>query len=365
MSDTVKRDYYEILGVEKSANDDDLKKAYRKLAVQHHPDKNPGDKASEDKFKEVNEAYQILSDPQKRSAYDRFGHAGVGGAGFNPGYSNFSDIFDNIFSDIFGGGTPASQGIDLRYNLEITFEEAAFGATTSISFERESACGTCAGSGAKAGTKPVPCRTCRGTGRSDSCQGFNYADRSCHSCLGRGLLVEQKCTDCRGRGRTKRPATLSVTIPAGIDDDQRLRIRGEGESADPGARAGDLYVHVHVKPHPLFQREGEHVILDFPVTFSQAALGGEIEIPTLAGKSSMKVSAGLQSGEVIRLKGKGIKRLNGSGSGDQLVRIFVETPKNLTSKQKQLLQQFEKEGTGETHPVLTNFLKKMKEILKS
>lgn len=370
-----KRDYYEILGVAKGASDDELKKAYRRLAVQHHPDRNPGDKAAEDKFKEINEAYQVLSDPQKRQAYDQFGHAGLGGmggfggGGFGEGFGSFSDIFDNIFGDIFGGGGPgggrASGGIDLRYNLEITFEEAAFGVEKKIAFEKEANCETCRGSGAKAGTTPKPCKTCRGTGQVRFNQGFFVMTRTCSACMGRGQTIDEKCADCRGRGRVKRPTTVNVRVPAGIDSGQRLRLRGEGEIGEPGGQPGDLYVHVGVREHPLFQRENEHVILDMPITFVQAALGADVEVPTLGGTSSLRIPAGTQHGAVMRLKGKGIKRLNGAGNGDQLIRILVETPTQLSAKQKELLQAFDQEGSRESHPGIANFLSKFKEIFKT
>jgi molecular chaperone DnaJ len=362
-----KRDYYETLGVARGASDDELKKAYRKMAVQFHPDRNPGNKEAEDKFKEINEAYQVLSDPKKRSMYDQFGHAGMGGAGFDPGFGagNFSDIFDNIFGDIFGSGAGSASGIDLRYNLEITFEEAAFGVERKITFEKEFTCETCKGSGAKAGTKPKTCNGCRGTGQVRFNQGFFTLARTCPDCAGRGSVIEDKCTDCRGKGKKKKPHTVTVKVPAGIDTDQRLRLRGEGEIGDPGGQAGDLYVLIRVREHQLFRREDEHIIVDLPITFAQAALGAEIEVPTLHGPTSLEIKAGTQPGETLRLKSKGIKRLNGSGHGDQYVRVLVEIPKSLSGKQKDLLRQFEKECHPESHPGVTNFLKKFKEIFKT
>jgi molecular chaperone DnaJ len=367
-----KRDYYEILSVTRTATDDELKKAYRRLAVQYHPDRNPGDKKSEELFKEINEAYQILSDAQKRSVYDQFGHAGISGSGgfgggFEGGFSgSFTDIFDNIFGDIFGGGQSGSSGgVDLRYNLEITFEEAAFGIDKKITFEKESACETCAGSGAKPGTKPKPCRQCRGTGQVRFNQGFFTLTRPCVGCSGRGVIIEERCEECRGRGRQRRPHTVSVKIPPGVDSNQRLRLRGEGESSEPGGRTGDLYVILKVAEHPLFKREDEHVILDLPVSFVQAALGAEIDVPTLLGKTSLKVSAGTQSGEIVRLKGKGIKRLNGSGFGDELVRIIVETPTYLTHRQKEILKEFDEESTKESQPGVARFVQKFREIFKT
>lgn len=365
-----KRDYYEILIVSKTASDEELKKAYRKLAIQYHPDRNPGDKESETKFKEINEAYQILSDPKRRAAYDQFGHAGVGAGGpggfggFDPsGFSgSFTDIFDNIFGDIFGGSAQGG-GVDLRYNLEITFEEAAFGVEKKITFEKEFACGTCSGSGAKPGTKPVTCRTCHGTGQVKFNQGFFTLARTCAACAGRGSTITAKCEDCKGKGRTQKSHSVAVKVPAGIDSDQRLRLKGEGEIGQSG-RSGDLFVHIIVKEHALFKREAEHVILDLPVTFAQAALGADIEVPTLNGPTHLTVRAGTQPGETLRLKGKGIKRLNGSGNGDQFIRISVEIPKHLNSKQKDLLKEFDKEASKDCHPMVNQFVQKFKEIFK-
>lgn len=366
-----KRDYYETLAVEKGASEEELKKAYRRLAVQFHPDRNPGDKAAEERFKEINEAYQILSDPQKRAAYDRMGHAafgqgGYGGAGgFEQGFGNFSDIFDNIFGDIFGNQRGAGQGVDLRYNLELSFEEAAFGLEKELEFERDSICDTCRGSGAKPGTQPKACRSCRGSGQVRFNQGFFVMQRTCPSCQGRGSVVEDKCKECRGAGKMRRPSKVSVKIPAGIDSEQRLRLRGEGEIAEPGGTPGDLYVVIRVREHPLFQRQNEHILLELPITFVQAALGAEIEVPTLGGTTKVKLSPGTQNGETIRLKGKGIKRLNGTGSGDQLVRINIETPTHLTSRQKELLREFETEGSRDSQPVIASYLKKFKELFNA
>ncbi|MBM4303729.1 MAG: molecular chaperone DnaJ [Deltaproteobacteria bacterium] len=365
-----KRDYYEVLGVSRGASDEELKKAFRKLAIQYHPDKNPGDKKAEESFKEVNEAYQVLSDPKKRGMYDQFGHAGMGAGagGFDPsGFAggSFSDIFDNIFGDIFGGGGKQSGGVDLRYNLEVTFEEAALGVEKKISFEKEFACETCSGSGAKPGTKPQACKQCRGTGQVRFNQGFFTLARTCPQCAGRGAIIEFKCSACRGSGTQKKPHTVNVTIPAGIDNDQRIRLRGQGEVAESGGPAGDLYVLVRVKEHALFKREGEHVILDMPITFTQAALGADLEVPSLNGLVKLEIQSGTQTGETYRLRGKGIKRLNGSGCGDQFVRVNVEVPKNLNSRQKELLKQFEKEEKPDAHPGVTSFLKKFKELLRT
>lgn len=366
-----KRDYYEILSVTRTVTDDELKKSYRRLAIQFHPDRNPGDSQAEASFKEINEAYQILSDPKKRAAYDQFGHAGLGGAGFGSGgfeggfNGSFSDIFDNIFSDIFGGSAAQSAtGVDLRYNLEISFEEAAFGTERTITFEKDTSCESCKGSGAKAGTSPKPCKTCRGSGQMHFNQGFFTLSRTCNTCQGRGAIIEEHCNTCRGKGHVKKPASVEVKIPAGIDSEQRLRLRGEGEVAEVGGRAGDLYVHVRVKEHPLFRREGEHLLLDLPINFVQAALGAKIEIPVLKGTTEIAIPAGTQSGEVLKLRGKGIRRLNGNGNGDLVVRILVETPHKLSSRQKDLLKQFGEEETRGAQPGLEKFLQKFKETQK-
>lgn len=361
-----KRDYYETLGVSRQASEEELKKAYRKLAIQCHPDRNPGNKEAESQFKELNEAYQVLSDPKKRAAYDQFGHAGVGGgSGFESGFNgSFSDIFDNIFGDIFGGGGGTQSGIDLRYSMDITFEEAAFGTEKSISFERESSCDACGGSGAKAGTQPAKCKTCRGSGQMHFNQGFFTLSRTCSTCQGRGVVIEAFCGTCRGKGRKKTPSTVQVKIPAGIDTDQRLRLRGEGEAGSPGGKPGDLYVHVRVAEHVLFRRENEHLILSLPISFVQAALGAKIEIPTLDGSAELSVPAGTQSGEVLKLRGKGIRRLNGNGSGDLIVQVLVETPSKLSSRQKDLLKQFAEEENKGTHPGMDRFLQKFKEMMK-
>lgn len=363
-----KRDYYEVLGVSRNASEDELKKAYRKVAIQYHPDKNPGNKEAEEKFKEANEAYQILSDPKRKAAYDQFGHAGVGGQGFgfDPGFGagSFSDIFDNIFGDIFGAGGRPNAGVDLRYTLEIDFEEAAKGTEKKITFEKEFSCDACSGSGAKAGTKPKTCGTCRGSGQVRLNQGFFTLARTCHSCSGAGVIIEDRCKTCRGKGKVKKPHSVVVNIPAGIDNEQRLRLRGEGESAGASGTIGDLYVVVRVREHPLFKREDEHVILEMPITFTQAALGTNLEVPTLHGAVEMAVQSGTQTGETLKLRGKGIKRLNGSGYGDQYVRLHIEVPKNLSNRQKELLKEFEKEGRSETYPGVSTFLKRFKEVFK-
>lgn len=361
-----KRDYYDVLGVSRTATSEELKKAFRRLAIQHHPDRNQGNKEAEEKFKELNEAYSVLSDTQKRNTYDRFGHAGLEQQGFGgfdqQGFGSFSDIFDNIFGDIFGSRGGTASGIDLQYHLEISFVEAAFGVDKEITFEKETTCTSCSGTGAKPGTKPKTCPNCRGSGQIRLNQGFFTLTRTCGHCMGRGSTISEHCSDCRGAGRKKRPHTVQVKVPAGIDSGQRLRLRGEGECAEPGGRAGDLFVTVEVAEHPLFNRQNEHVVLDLPVTFVQATLGVELDVPTLEGTARLKIPSGTQSGAVFRLKGKGIKRLNGSGFGDEVVRVIVETPTNLTQKQKDLLRQFEKEGNSTSQPGISDFLRKFKEL---
>ncbi len=364
-----KRDYYEVLGVVKSVSDDELKKAFRKMAIQHHPDRNPGDKSAEEKFKELNEAYQVLSDPQRKAAYDQFGHAGLGGmgGGSGQGFGGFTDIFDNLFNDIFGGGSGGGQrgGVDLRYQLQIAFEEAVFGVEKKIHFEKESVCDTCRGSGAKEGTKSKACKQCKGSGQVRFNQGFFVLTRTCTACSGRGETIEDKCGTCRGAGRTKKKTEVVVKIPAGIDSGQRLRLKGEGEAGAPGGSAGDLYVEVLVQDHALFRREGEHIILEMPISLVQAALGSDMEVPTIGGTTQLKVPAGTQSGELFRLKGKGIRRLNGSGFGDQVVRVHVEVPQKLTRRQRELLEEFEREGSIDSQPGVSSFAKKFREIFRS
>lgn len=362
-----KRDYYEVLEVTRTANDDDLKRAYRRMAIQYHPDRNAGNRDAEERFKEINEAYQILSDGKKRAAYDQFGHAGVSGqGGFGEGFSGgFSDIFDNLFNDIFGGGAggrQAATGVDLRYNLEISFEEAAFGTETSIEFEKDVVCGTCTGTGAKPGTTPKACATCRGTGQIHFNQGFFTLSRTCGDCGGRRMIVEHKCTDCRGRGTERKATNVQVKVPAGIDQDQRLRLKGEGEVSEVGGVAGDLYVQIGIRQHPVYQRQGEHVFLELPITLIQASVGAEIEVPTLHGKVDLKIPAGTQSGTLFKLKSKGIKRLNGHGSGDQVIRVNVEVPTKLNSKQKQALEEFEKAGSKGSNPAVEAFWKKVEDL---
>lgn len=365
-----KRDYYQVLGVSRGVDGDELKRAYRRLAVKYHPDRNPGDKEAEETFKELSEAYSVLSDSKKRATYDRFGHAGMGqgggfGGGFEGGFSgSFTDIFDNIFGDIFnqGGGPSAASGIDLRFQMQISFTEAAFGVERDITFERENVCDSCQGTGAEKGTDQKTCHTCQGAGQVRLSQGFFTLARTCPTCRGRGRIVEHHCTKCKGAGRAKKEVTLNVNIPAGIDTGQRLRLRGEGEMAEPNGMVGDLYVEVAVKEHPLFSREGEHVLLELPITFVTASLGGDVDVPTLKGKETIRIAAGTQTGTLLRLRGKGIKRLNGSGFGDELIKVVVETPTRLSQKQKGLLKQFEEESQSDAQPGISNFIAKFREL---
>ena len=364
MADT---DYYEILGVGKSASDDELKKAYRRLAMKYHPDRNPDDADAQEHFKEAKEAYEVLKDPRKRSAYDQFGHAGVDPSARGPGGGGgFQGDVGDIFGDIFGGGTSrrggGRRGDDLRYNLTITFEEAAFGLETKIKVPRHHSCETCKGSGAKPGTSPETCRTCSGNGQVRFQQGFFSLTRPCPDCNGEGKKIADPCSKCRGTGLTRGQKTLSLKIPAGVESGNRLKMNGEGESGAKGGPPGDLYVVITVKEHPIFQREGNDLICEVPLSFPQAALGCELEVPTLEGKVKLKVPAGTQSGRIFKLNGKGIPVLQGYGRGDELVVVRVETPTKLTTRQKQLLDEFAKEAGEDIHPMGTSFFDKVKEL---
>ena len=373
-SDTVmsKRDYYEVLGVAKTASEGELKSAFRKLAMKHHPDRNPGDKDAEILFKEVNEAYQVLSDGQKRAAYDRFGHAafaqGAGGPGFGTDFSDFmSDIFENFFGDTRGRGGRGpggrERGADLRYNLEITLEEAFAGETATVKIPTAVTCETCAGSGAKAGSKPKPCPTCGGYGRVRATQGFFSIERTCPNCHGRGETIDDPCPSCGGAGRVTRERELSVNVPAGVEDGTRIRLAGEGEAGLRGGPAGDLYIFLSLKPHPLFQRDGADLFSRVPISLVTAALGGEFTVPTLDGSDAkVKVPEGTQSGKQFRLRGKGMPVLRSRDVGDLYIQVVVETPQNLTKRQRELLAEFERESSRETHPESAGFLSRMREF---
>ncbi|HEX5629438.1 MAG TPA: molecular chaperone DnaJ [Usitatibacteraceae bacterium] len=366
-----KRDYYEVLGVNRDASEEDIKKAYRKLAMKHHPDRNPDNKESEEKFKEAKEAYEVLSAPEKRRAYDAYGHAGVNpqmGAGGEAGFGGFAEAFGDIFGDIFGGGRGRSgvyRGADLRYNLEITLEHAARGTETKIRIPAMEECDTCHGSGAKPGTQARTCATCAGTGAVRMSQGFFSIQQPCPTCHGSGKQITDPCRDCGGAGRVKRHKTLAVKIPAGIDEGDRIRLGGEGEAGLNGGPPGDLYVVIHLKEHAVFQRDGNDLHCQMPVSFTKAALGGDMEIPTLEGQAKVKIPAETQTGQVLRLRGKGIKGVRSSYPGDLLCEIVVETPVKLTDRQKELLRELEEltNAHGDRHnPRAKSFMDKVREF---
>jgi molecular chaperone DnaJ len=366
-----KRDFYEILGVNRDASDEEIKKAYRKLAMKHHPDRNPDNPKSEGLFKEAKEAYEILSDQQKRAAYDQHGHAGVDpqargfGGGGNGG---FGDAFADIFGDIFGGGGGRSnvyRGADLRYNLEISLEDAARGSETRIRIPTMAGCEACDGSGAKKGTQPKTCPTCGGHGQVRMQQGFFSIQQACPKCHGTGRYIPEPCTTCQGTGRIKQHKTLSVKIPAGVDEGDRIRLSGEGEAGVNGGPAGDLYVQIHLKAHAVFQRDHDDLHCEMPVSFTTTSLGGEIEVPTLDGAAHLKIPAGTQTGKVFRLRGKGIKGVRSSSRGDLLCHVVVETPIDLTERQKELLREFDAISSGNAgrhHPKAEGWLNRVKEF---
>ncbi|HLJ65569.1 MAG TPA: molecular chaperone DnaJ [Stellaceae bacterium] len=370
-----KRDFYEVLGVERGASAEDIKKAYRKLAMQFHPDRTNGDKAAEQKFKEASEAYEVLKDEQKRAAYDRMGHAafengGRGGAeGFGFG-AGFADIFDEMFGDFVGGrrgaGNAANRGNDLRYNLEITLEQAFKGAQTNVRVPTMSGCESCGGSGAAAGSRPVACVTCHGVGRVRAQQGFFTIERTCPACHGAGKVIDHPCRACGGQGRVRKEKTLAVAIPAGVEDGTRIRLAGEGEAGLRGGGQGDLYIFLSVKPHRFFQRDGAHIHCRVPIAMPIAAMGGTIEVPTIdGGRATLQVPAGTQAGQRFRLKGKGMSVLRSTGRGDMHVEVVVETPVNLTNRQKELLREFEKAGDNRpTHPESEGFFARVKEFFE-
>ena len=365
-----KRDYYETLGVHRGASEEEIKKAYRKLALRYHPDRNPGDKQAEEKFKELSEAYQVLTEPEKRVQYDQYGHAAFGDGGpFRGGFdftSGFEDIFGDIFGEFFGAGTSRrrgrTRGEDLRYNLEIAFEEAAFGTEKKVKIPRHGACDACHGSGCKPGTSPRTCPTCRGRGQVSFQQGFFAVSRTCNQCRGQGSIISDPCGSCGGTGRVRKLHTLSVKIPPGVDNGSRLKLRNEGEGGIAGGPAGDLYVVIQVQPHPLFVRDRLDIICEVPISFVQAVMGAEIDVPTLEGKVKMKIPPGTQSGKAFRLKGRGIRHIQGYQQGDQLVRVAVETPTHLTARQKDLLKEFAVLGGEEIHPLSKGFFDKVKQI---
>lgn len=362
-----KRDYYEVLGVAKTASAQELKSAYRKVALQYHPDRNPGNKEAEEKFKEASEAYEVLSDEEKRAKYDRFGHAGNPFEGFQGGFQgvNLNDIFGDIFGEIFGGGRQKrggrSRGADLRYNLEISFEEAAFGCEVPVKIPKPKRCEACDGKGGKDGSVRT-CPTCGGQGEIRFTQGFFAVSRPCNQCGGAGQIITDPCPKCRGQGKYDAESQLTVKIPPGVNTGTRVRLSGEGEPGDGGGPAGDLYVVIHVREHPLFVREDYEVLCDVPISFTQAALGAQIDVPTLDGKVKMKIPAGTQNGKVFRLKSKGIPHLHGGGRGDQHVRVTVEIPTDLNAKQRELLEKFAEISGEDTHPQSKSFFAKVREL---
>jgi len=370
-----RQDYYEVLGVPRSATDDEIKKAYRKMAIQWHPDKNPDNKdAAEEKFKEAAEAYSVLSDAQKRAQYDRFGHAGVssgggGFSGFDPSsFSEFSDILGDFFGfgDTSGSGgrgrRGAPRGSDLRYDLEIGFDEAVFGLKTRIKIPRSEPCKVCGGSGAKPGTTASACQTCGGRGQVRYQQGFFSVSRTCFTCSGAGKVIKDPCKTCRGEGRVRGDKTLSVTVPAGIDTDSRLRILGEGEAGPNGGPAGDLYVVVHVREHPFYEREDQNLFCRIPITITQAALGAEIEVPTLEGRETLRIPEGTHSGARFRLRGKGVPHVNGHGRGDLFITANVITPTHLNKEQRKLLEQLDAITKADNRPLEKKFYEKVKDL---
>ncbi len=374
-----KRDYYEVLGVAKNASKDEIKKAYRKLALKYHPDRNPDDKDAEAKFKEASEAADVLLNEQKKQRYDQFGHAGVdgqqgfGGGGFGGGdFSDLGDIFGDIFGDFFGGGggrrrggrRQGRPGNDLQMGVNVTFEEAAFGVDKTVNLTRLDTCGTCQGSGAKDGSQPITCDMCQGMGEVRRQQGFFTVASTCPKCNGSGQMISDPCQKCHGQGRAKKKVELEVKIPAGIDVGQRLKLSGEGDAGAQGGPDGDLYVVIDIEPHEFFEREGNDVYCKVPISFSQAALGADIEVPTLHGKVSVKVPEGTQSGKKMRLKAKGIQRLGGYGMGDQILQIHVETPSKLTREQREVFEKLAELESVKSSPMSRGFFDKVKDLFQ-
>jgi len=374
-----KRDYYEILGVERNASDETIKRAYRKLAVQYHPDKNPGDKNAEEKFKELGEAYEVLSDPQKRAAYDQYGHAAFdarsrasggwqGGGGFHDPFDIFREVFGNsgIFEEMFGGGDPhrANRGSDLRYDLEITLEEAAQGCEKEITLTKPDLCDACDGAGAEPGAQRRPCGTCGGHGQVLVSRGFLSIRQTCPRCEGAGFLLDRPCKRCQGQGRRERRSTIKISIPPGVDTGVRLRSRGNGEGGLRGGPPGDLHVVLHVRPHEIFQRDGDDLLCEVPISFVQAALGAEIEVPTLSGKAQVRIPPGTQTHTILRLKGKGLKNLQSPHRGDLHVRVIVEVPTKLNSEQRAKLQEFAAMCDAGVNPMAQSFFERAKSFFR-
>jgi len=352
MNDIEDKDYFRILGVSRDASEEEIKKSYRKIAMLYHPDRNPGNREAEEKFKLASEAYEVLRDPEKREIYDRYGIEGLKGTGFT-GFRGFDDIFSafgDIFEDFFGFGSPykrrtrARQGADLRYDLKISFYEAAFGIETEIDIPTNARCDECNGTGAKPGTYPTQCPNCKGTGQVTRSQGFFTISTTCSQCHGDGKFIPHPCKECRGAGTVRKDKKIQIKIPPGVDMGSKLRIRGEGEPGERGGPSGDLFIFIYVEPHDFFSREGDEIVCQIPISFPQAALGAEMEIPTLNGKKKISIPKGTESGEIFRIKGEGFPRLKGYGRGDQLVQVIVKTPKNLTKRQEEILREFEEGG---------------------
>ena len=364
-----KRDYYEVLGVSRNATDAELKKAYRRLAMKHHPDRNEGNTSAEKKFKEAKEAHDILSDERKRAAYDQFGHAGVdNSAGPGSGGAGVGDIFDSVFGDIFGGGARGGRqrvyrGADLRYDLELSLEDVVSGTTIKIRIPKLAECNGCGGSGAKKGSTPATCPTCSGQGQVRMQQGFFSLQQTCPQCRGQGKIIKDPCSQCRGQGRVKDTKTISVKVPPGVDNGDRIRLSNEGEAGENGGPPGDLYVHVNVREHPIFTRDDTNLHCDVPISYTTAALGGELEVPTLAGRVKLKIPVATQSGKLFRLRGKGVRSVRSSSKGDLICRTVVETPINLTKEQKDLLKELERtmgEGGTKHSPKASSWLNGVK-----
>lgn len=366
-----KRDYYEVLGVGRDATEAELKKAYRRVAMKHHPDRNPDNKESEDKFKEANEAFEVLSDPDKKARYDQYGHAGVNPQGGGGGAGDFGDIFSDIFGDIFGGAGGRGgrggvrKGADLRYNLELDLESAVKGTTVKIRIPTAVNCRTCDGTGAKKGSSPVDCATCNGIGQVRMQQGFFSVQQTCPRCQGSGKQIKDPCNTCHGRGQVEEQKTLSVKVPAGVDDGDRIRLTGEGQAGVNGGPPGDLYVQVHMRAHKLFVRDGRDLHCEIPISFVDAALGGELEVPTLDGRVKLKIPAETQTGKLFRLRGKGVTSVRGGPPGDLLCRVVVETPVKLTRRQKEILQEFQTigESEGQQSPKMTSWFDGVKKFV--
>jgi molecular chaperone DnaJ len=379
-----KRDYYEVLGVSRDASEEEIKKAYRKLALKYHPDKNPGDKASEEKFKELGEAYEVLNEPQKKAAYDQYGHAafdprtrgfspGSGAGGFHDPFEIFREVFGGagggIFEDLFGGGesrdpNAAQRGSDLRYDMEISFIEAALGCEKEIALTKKETCEACQGSGAERGSGSRTCQTCGGQGQVVRSGGFIRIAQTCPRCGGAGRVIEKPCRTCHGEGLRERASRIKLKIPAGVDTAARLRSSNNGEAGQRGGPSGDLYVVLHVKPHDLFQREGDDLLCEVPISFVQAALGADVEVPTLGGKAQIKIPAGTQPGTIFRLKGKGIKNLQGYGFGDLHVRVTVEVPNHLNAAQRDKLLEFAELCDANVNPISKSFLERAKDFFR-